>query len=84
METIATGSARSLVSFASTRPSRTGQVLSDARDLKMRRVREKAWFERIGVTAESGMSFDLGKTGSPTGSKAPHELDDYIEDFGGL
>lgn len=83
MENITMHSERNLVSFASTRPSRTHQVLSDARDLEMRRTYEKAWFAETGVAPETLKAFGGDKTGSPTGSKAPHELDDYIEDFGG-
>ncbi len=82
MDTITTDSAKHLVSFASTRPSRTGQVLSDARDIETRRACEMAWFEQAGVAPEK-ISFAIGVTGSPTGSKAPHEMDDYIEDFNG-
>lgn len=82
MESIHTNSERNLLSFAATRPSRTSQVVSDEHALEMRRVCEQAWFAEAGVDPEALKMYGVGRTGSPTGSKAPHQLDDYIEDFG--
>ena len=80
METVS--EKKNLLSFAGTRPSRTGQVISDPLALEMRRVYEKAWFEQAGVSAEVMQPYGAGLTGSPTGSKTRHELDDFVEDFG--
>jgi hypothetical protein len=74
---------KNLLGFASTRPSRTGQILSDPLALEARRVYEKAWFEQAGVSSETMKMYGAGLTGSPTGSKTRHELDDFVEDFGG-
>ena len=83
METITGPSKKkNLISFAAVRPSRTEQVMSAPRDLELRRACETAWFAQIGVPAETLQLSGADKTGSPTGSKPPHYIDDLIEDFG--
>ena len=82
METIVTDAEKNLISFAGTRSSRSSEVVSDAHALEMRRACEIAWFEQIGVAPDTMKLYGDGRTGSPTGSKFRHELDDFVEDFG--
>jgi hypothetical protein len=70
------------VLFASSRPSRTGEVLCSEEQLAVRRLREQEWAERIGMDIAALNAADVLRTGSPTGSKPPHTKDDYIEDIG--
>ena len=70
------------VLFASSRPSRTGEVLCSDEQLAARRLREQEWAARIGMDVAALNAADILRTGSPTGSKPPHTKDDYIEDIG--
>lgn len=71
------------VLFASSRPSRTTEVMASEQELAVRRVCEEAWAEQIGIDRSVFIANGWDRTGSPTGSKHLHELDDFVEDFGG-
>jgi hypothetical protein len=71
------------VLFASSRPSRTSEVVASEQELELRRACEQAWAERAGIDMAVFVDNGWTRTGSPTGSKTVHELDDYVEDFGG-
>jgi hypothetical protein len=79
-----TQSARSrsgeFVLFASSRPSRTTEVMASEQEMALRRACEEAWAEQIGIDRSFFVANGWSRTGSPTGSKTIHELDDYVED----
>ncbi len=85
MKTNAAGAMRSddgYVLFASSRPSRTGEVVASEEELARRRACEQAWAERAGIDLSVFVDNGWTRTGSPTGSKTREELDDYVEDIG--
>ena len=67
--------------FATTRPSRTTEVLSTPEQLAARQSQEEAWAVKIGVDTAAIKAFGGGITGSPSGTKHPHEFDDEFDDI---
>ncbi len=68
------------VLFTTSRPSRTDVVTASEHDLAQRREREVAWAAQIGMDWGLPGSPEFTRTGSPTGTRAPHQADDFVED----
>jgi len=71
------------VLFASSRPSRTAEVLASEHEMESRRACEQEWAVRAGMDLSVFVTNGWTRTGSPTGSKVRGELDDEIEDYDG-
>lgn len=66
--------------FATTRPSRTTEVVSTPEQLAARKDQEVYWAVQIGMDKDAMKAFG-GITGSPSGTRHPGEFDDEYDDI---